>query len=1044
MAESVPSPSDPLYIFISYARPQQAIAEQVEAAMRGAGLRIFRDTSDIRSGAHWDMTIEKALHEADRMVLLLSSASMPYRKEVHREWFFFDQERKPIYPLYVEDCELHSRMYVYNYIDARTDLTAAIEKLLAEIQREYVLPGDPTGADRILVVENAEVRTLPEAMNDLLKAIRDPKGSIALTPELTDEMVKRPPESLTEYRLGRIVEWARPRYQLDNRFVNLTLLLDQGEEAQQRWLKPESSRKFNDLRDVLAEYERDPAFVILGAPGSGKSTLLRRLQLDHEMDRLRDEGERLSFFIQLNKYSLGSPMPREWLGKEWQRDYPNLPPLEDLLNRGQILLLLDALNEMPHKNTTEYHERVGLWRSFIQDVTRTGNRVIFSCRSLDYSASLSSKELRVPQVQVQPMSAEQVQDFLAAYLPAQADMIWEELDGSPQFGIFQTPYFLKLLVDQVDATSEIPAGRASLFTGFVRQALQREIVGGHALFLPDSLLTERDHRRLTNNQWRNPFELPERGILLPALSKLAFNMQQDANTDSGQIRLDYDDACIILAQDRDEDILKAGVALNVLDEDVAQQEILFFHQLLQEFFAARALSQKPDPELVRTPWQVDQVKPALEKVLETLPDSDPLPGLPQTGWEETTLLAAAMSADPDAFVRDLMSANLELAARCTAAPEVTISEALKGEIQQGLIARSQDFANADLRARIAAGLALGEVGDPRMERRSGPHGDYLLPPLVDIPAGTYPLGTDDSQYDGEKPAHTVELKAFQIGKFPVTNAEYALFMAAGGYEDEQWWDTDEALAWLRGEGSTDGQKQQWRDNKKTFESWSENTIHGLVTQNRITSKQANDWIIIRNWSTERFEEWLEDIFPSGKVYRQPEYWEDNGFNNPAQPVVGVTWFEARAYCKWLSAQTGQTYELPSEAQFEAAARGVGGRLYPYGDVFEVQRSNTFESHIRRTTPIGIFENATPEGAVDLSGNAYTWTTSIYDPERFSYPYRAEDGREDLNASARRVLRGGSWYYNYDNARAVFRFSVNPSLRYNNFGFRVLRPPSRES
>ncbi|MCA9912993.1 MAG: SUMF1/EgtB/PvdO family nonheme iron enzyme, partial [Anaerolineae bacterium] len=455
--------------------------------------------------------------------------------------------------------------------------------------------------------------------------------------------------------------------------------------------------------------------------------------------------------------------------------------------------------------------------------------------------SLSSKELRVPQVQVQPMSAEQVQHFLAAYLPTQADMIWKELDGSPQFGIFQTPYFLKLLVDQVEATSEVPAGRASLFTGFVRQALQREITGGHVLFLPDTLLTERDHRRLVNNQWRNPFDLPERGILLPSLSKLAFNMQQDANTDSGQIRLDYDDACIILAQDRDEDILKAGVALNVLDEDVTQQEILFFHQLLQEFFAARALSQKPDPELVRSPWQVHEVSPSLEEVMETLADSDPLPELPQTGWEETTLLAAAMSAAPDAFMRDLMRTNLPLAARCTAAPEVTISEALKSEIQQALIARSQDFANADLRARIAAGLALGEVGDPRFERHSGPHGDYLLPPMVDIPAGSYPMGTDDNQYDDEKPAHTVELAAFQIGKFPVTNAEYALFLAAGGYEDDQWWDTDEILAWLRGEGSTDGQKETFRELWNTLQFWSDADIRGLVSQNLITSEQADSY-----------------------------------------------------------------------------------------------------------------------------------------------------------------------------------------------------------
>src|SRR5262249_25503159 len=138
--------------------------------------------------------------------------------------------------------------------------------------------------------------------------------------------------------------------------------------------------------------------------------------------------------------------------------------------------------------------------------------------------------------------------------------------------------------------------------------------------------------------------------------------------------------------------------------------------------------------------------------------------------------------------------NLPLAARCATSPEVKISPELKREIQDELIKRTQDM-KADLRARIAAGEALGLIGDPRFELRTGPHGAYLLPPLVDIPGGTYPIGEDGGDYDDEKPAHSVELAPFQIGQFPATNAEYKLFIDAGGYENEQWWDTPEALAW---------------------------------------------------------------------------------------------------------------------------------------------------------------------------------------------------------------------------------------------------------
>jgi formylglycine-generating enzyme required for sulfatase activity len=994
-----------LDVFLSYARPDQAVAAQVEAFLMAAGVRVFRDTSDIGAGDNWDLKIEQALRECHCMVLLLSAASMPERKEVHREWFNFDQKGKKIYPLYLQDCQLHSRFDSRNYLDARTDLPGTLERLRLGLQRDFGLAS----------VANHNV---------------DP---------------------LALFRRARIAEWSLPRYDLDKRFVNLTLLLDKGESEPQRWHQAEDFR-FNDLREVLDKTANDPALVLLGAPGSGKSTLLRRLQLDHSADRLptgaKAGDEDISFFIQLNSYCANTKgellEPGEWLCRRWAETYPKLNPLETYLKAGRALLLLDALNEMPHQSTKDYFRLVGLWRAFAQEAAKAGNRLVFTCRSLDYSASLSSKELRVPQIEVQPMTAAQVRQFLDVYTPTHAAQVWAELDGTPQFSLFQTPYFLKLLCEQVEVSGgHVPKGRAALFTGFVRQALQRELAG--ELFQPGALLDERDHRKLNRNEWRNEFELPKGGALLTQLSALAFGMQlKGLETESAQVRIAYDDACDLLAQPNAADLLKAGVALNVLDE--VKDEILFFHQLLQEYFAARHLAAAPQAHLVQVEWEADKVSPSLDETLTQLADGDPLPPLPQTGWEETTLTAAPLAANPEQFIRDLIPRNLPLAARCAAAPEVNAGPALKRELQALLVKRAQDFQRADLRARIAAGEALGLLGDPRFERRTGPHGEYLLPPLVDIAGGKYPLGDDKSDYSFEKPAHTVELAPFSIGQFPVTNAEYALFMAAGGYEDEQWWDTAEARAWRRGEGSTDGSKQQWRDNRKVIQGWPKNHIPDLVKQNRITSKEAEDWTTIGNWSEAEFEQWLDVSFPSGKLFRQPEYWNDTRFNNPAQPVVGVTWFEARAYCNWLTANAAdrRTYRLPTEAEFEAAARGKQGRLFPYGKSFDKTKGNTFESHIRRTTPVGIFENATPEMAFDLSGNAYAWTLSIYDQQRFAYPYRANDGRENVSATdVKRVLRGGSWFNYFDDARAVFRHLAHPAGRYYVIGFRVVvvSPPS---
>src|SRR5206468_3277626 len=154
-----------------------------------------------------------------------------------------------------------------------------------------------------------------------------------------DQIIKHHPQDMTEYNLTRIAEWSQPRYQLDNRFVNLTLLIDQGEDAQGvRWTAPEN-RRFNDLREVLAARPADPVLVLLGAPGSGKSTLLRRLQLDMAVDTLCDETKQVTFFVPLNAYKTDSTKPRDWLTVEWTRRYPDLPKLEALLADGRVVLL---------------------------------------------------------------------------------------------------------------------------------------------------------------------------------------------------------------------------------------------------------------------------------------------------------------------------------------------------------------------------------------------------------------------------------------------------------------------------------------------------------------------------------------------------------------------------------------------------------------------------------------------------------------------------------------------------------------------------------
>jgi formylglycine-generating enzyme required for sulfatase activity len=167
--------------------------------------------------------------------------------------------------------------------------------------------------------------------------------------------------------------------------------------------------------------------------------------------------------------------------------------------------------------------------------------------------------------------------------------------------------------------------------------------------------------------------------------------------------------------------------------------------------------------------------------------------------------------------------------------------------------------------------------------------------------------------------------------------------------------------------------------------------------------------------------------------KQPGNWQTQ-LARLDHPVVSVSWNDAVAYAEWLAKMTGQPWRLPTEAEWEKAARGTDGRIYPWGDAFDKTRCNTSESGIKTTTPVGTYPSgASPYGAQDMAGNVWEWTSTLYKP----YPYVAGDGREAATSSERRVLRGGSWYVNPQFARAAYRDHNNPVFTGGYVGFRVV-------
>ena len=326
------------------------------------------------------------------------------------------------------------------------------------------------------------------------------------------------------------------------------------------------------------------------------------------------------------------------------------------------------------------------------------------------------------------------------------------------------------------------------------------------------------------------------------------------------------------------------------------------------------------------------------------------------------------------------------------------------------------------RLRAATGQALARLGDPRDGVGVREHVPELA--WCSVPDGPFWLGasaTDQEAHDNEKPRRRLTLPTFFIARYPITNAQFAPFIADGGYENKQWW-TEAGWAWR----------------------------HGKEPEPDLTLITDQDL-------RQQYDEWLEQR-PTARR-STPFFWDGERYNLPNQPIIGVSWYEAMAYCAWLHQQYsihgqgvtmasepldtllstgGWQLRLPTEAEWEKAAGWDADtqqqRRYVWGDTWDATRAN-MASQVWGPHAVGIFPaEAAACGALDMIGNVWEWTLSLY----IDYPYKP-DARNDPAGEARRVLRCGAGYGTRF-ARVSSRYYARPAYFRYNAGLRVVVAP----
>lgn len=259
--------------------------------------------------------------------------------------------------------------------------------------------------------------------------------------------------------------------------------------------------------------------------------------------------------------------------------------------------------------------------------------------------------------------------------------------------------------------------------------------------------------------------------------------------------------------------------------------------------------------------------------------------------------------------------------------------------------------------------------------------------MVSIPGGSYRIGADDGPPDA-RPAHVVRLAPFRIDVTEVTNEEFVRFLET----------LDVRVLQDAAAGSVRPDDVQGSDAAMLFDDGAERPLIELDDSDARIALSA------------------------GRFVPAP------GFEN--HPVTEVTWYGAVAFCQWRDGR------LPTEAEWEATARGREGRIYPWGNVPPTSQRAVYARPRGAHEPVGRRPaGATPDGVHDLAGSLAEWTSTLYRP----YPYRANDGREDPDADGERVTRGGDYVFDVspDRLTTFFRAGFSRAVEHGHrhIGFR---------
>lgn len=763
--------------------------------------------------------------------------------------------------------------------------------------------------------------------------------------------------------------------------------------GEQQWQGPGTRPKRRKLADLLTHPDHH-YLLVKGGPGSGKSTFARA----STVASLANPSQ-LTLYLELrdlggwlaNRPEDSASSLLDWAAAALEAHGLGESALKAWLGFGRTTWMLDGLDEI-----TDVRLRVraaALIERFAAQVTATRDRVIVTSRPHAVEDPAVRDALRVggAAAEVAALNREEILDFLTRWYAArpQASRGSDPAHAAEQLfkHLLSAPQLLEL-----SGSPLLLAVTAALYVQRGRLPERRvELLEWTTHALID--------RRFGPGAGGSRARTAKVRQALMAISLRMMNQGALRTIGDGELR-ELIGQTWPPAPDapRPDSVELELLAMNLeshsglLVVEAHPPRCRFTHFVYQEFLAARAIAETEDPAAILRPRFGDVAW--REVILMTTE---------YLGATHRTRLIGLVSAlarwageEEDACGRLGLALHALLNTQLDILPP--------DELAYLCLAAASALDGRDSKSsalqRIELGILLGRIGDPRL-------GLSKETRWVHQAGGTFWEGSDTGR-GSEKPRREARIEhPFFFGKYPITNAEFEGFVRAGGYKAlglRRWW-------------SAEG-REVWR---------------------AFTSDQAHPAMAF-----------VLSKHP-GQLSDKPYGWSNPRWDEPNQPVVGVSFYEAEAFCRWLNScwekqrppwlAQGLEARLPNQWEWEVVAAGIAGRTYPWGDTpAPGPELANFSAQWGRTTPVGTFpEGATPEGVMDLAGNVWEWCQDrCVDPAR---PQAAQGAQTPAAAGESvlygRVIRGGSWATDAHALRSCCQEAMSAGYRNLDVGFRIV-------